>query len=116
LRALLEGYQRLGAIGGGDLGLEELVFHFQAVEIGLQAAVIRARIVHQDIVLEEAGGPAADRLQHARQRRDGGDGPHAHHAHVLIVAHLHRDQHELRENDQQQYGDVAVAIEQRFHC
>src|ERR1019366_3614769 len=115
LRALLERYQGFGAIGGRDLALEELVFHFQAVELGLQAAVILARIVHQNIVAEEARGPAADRLQHPRQGRDSGDGPYADHAHVLIVAHLHRDQHELREDDQQQYGDIAVAIEQRVH-
>src|ERR1022692_4040417 len=80
-----------------------------------RAAMILARIVHQNIVAEEARGPAADRLQHPRQGRDSGDGPYADHAHVLIVAHLHRDQHELREDDQQQYGDIAVAIEQRIH-
>ena len=115
LRALLKGDQGFGAIGGRDLGFQELVLHLQAVELGLQAAVVRARIVHQNVVSEKARGPASDRLQHARQRRDGGYRPDAHHAHILVVAHLHRDQHQLRENHQQQYGDIAVAIEQRFH-
>lgn len=115
LRALLEDHQGLGAVGGGDLGFEKLVLHLEPVDLALQALIIGARVMHQDIVREESHGAATDGLQHARQGCNRGDGPNTHHAHILIVAHLHRDQHQLRKDHQQQYGDITVAVEQRVH-
>ncbi len=103
----LKNLQRLGAVGRVQLVVQENVFHLQPAQFVLQAAVLGVGIVQRDVVVQEADAAAADAFHHARHRRDRGDGPDADEAHVLIVLDLHRQQHKLRENHQQQDGDVA---------
>ena len=96
-RAGLKRGQRLGAVGGGQLGFQVLVLHLEPVEVRLQPPVFLARIVQKNVVLKESGSAAPHALQHAGQRRYGGDRPYADQAHVLVVPDLLGEQQQLRE-------------------
>ena len=111
----LERAQRLGPVRHGQFRFQEQVFHFQAVQVRPDAAVLLLRGFQQDVLVEHAEHPAAHAFDHARQRRHRRHRPDPDHAHVLVVLHLHGEQHQLRQNHQHQDGDVPVAIDQRVH-
>jgi hypothetical protein len=92
---------RSAAVRRSQLGFEEDILHPGAVEVGLQPVVLLVHVAQQNVVLQEPERPAAHTFKHARERRYGRYRPHPDHAHVLIVAHLDRHQHELRKNHQQ---------------
>ena len=85
LGVLLEHLQGLGAVGGVQFVLEEDVLHLHAIEFGAQAEIFLVGIVQQNVVVQEAGAAAAQALDNAGHRCDGGYRPDADKAHILVV-------------------------------
>jgi hypothetical protein len=109
-RARLENLKGFCAFRRVQFVLEEDVLELQAVQFRAQPPVLGASVVQQDVIPDHSGSSTPEAFKDARHRRHGGHGPHTDYAHVLIVFHLHGEQGELRENHQQQNGDVPVAI------
>jgi len=110
-RVPLKYLQRLGAVGAAQFALQENVVQLEAVELSLQAAVFGVGIVQQNVVVKKARTAAAQAFHDARHRGDGRHRPDADQPHILIVLHLNREQHKLREDHEQQNGNVPVPVE-----
>src|SRR5437870_1709446 len=88
-----------------------MVFHFQFVQLGLDAPVLLARVAQRDITLDKPHRAAATDLDHLGKRRHGRDGPNADHAHIAAILNLVSQEHKLGEYRQQEGRDVAVTNE-----
>ena len=113
--ARLKHAERLGAFGCVQFVFEKNVLQLEVADLFAQPAVFGVFVVQQDVVAEEADAAAAQQLHDACEGSDGGHGPDADDAHVLIVFHLYRQQQKLSEDHQQEDGEVAVTVDERLH-
>src|SRR5665213_1729537 len=90
---------------------QKLVLKPELVNLRAQLMALFARIAQFKVIAEEARGSVSNVLNGTGYGSNGGNRPHANHRNVAVALHLPGEQHQLREQDYQQYGDVPVPVE-----